>query len=99
MSRNRDIKTLHEMTGFKYSILRKALKTNGWNSWRALCSINGVDPDCFFELGNKCGEFIEDLRTALLPICEAVTQFVATFTEVLQKEGLEILDVGGEKND
>jgi hypothetical protein len=96
MSRNRDIKTLHEMTGFKYSVLRKALKTNGWNSWRALCSIDGVDPDCLFELGSKCGEFIEDLCTALLPICEAVTQFVATFTEVLQKEGLELLDVGGE---
>lgn len=97
MSRNRDIKTLHEMTGFKYSVLRKALKTNGWNSWRAICSIKGVDPDCLFELGIKCGGFFEDLRTALLPICEAVTQFVATFTEEIQKEALEILEVGGEE--
>lgn len=95
MSRNRDIKTLHEMTGIKYSELRNALKANGWNSWRALCSIKGVNPDCLFELGIKCGEFIEDFRKAMLPICEAVAQFVATFTEVIQKEVLEILDIGG----
>ena len=85
MSRNRDIKALHEMTGLNYSVLRKALKTNGWNSWRALCSIKGVDPDCLFELGSKCGEFIEDFRKALHPICEAVAQFAATFTEVIQE--------------
>lgn len=97
MSRNKDIKALHEMTGFNYSVLRKALKSNGWNSWRALCSIKGVDPDCLFEFGSKFGEFIEDFCKALLPICEAVAQFVATFTEAIQKEGLELLDLGGEE--
>lgn len=33
MGRNKDIKTLHALSGFKYSYLRKRLKVHKWNYW------------------------------------------------------------------
>lgn len=36
MSRNKDIKLLHEMTGLSYRKCRSLMKANGWHLWKAL---------------------------------------------------------------
>ena len=96
MSRNKDIETLHILTGFRYSVLRKALKANGWNTWRALCDVKGIDPDCIFDLGNRCANFIKDFCEAMRPMMEAFTNFAETFAEALRSEALALLEAGGE---
>lgn len=91
MSRNKDIKMLHDLTGYDYSVLRKALKANKWDSWKAVCDIKGIDPDAIFELGRKCGEFVRQLSEALKPALETLGKAVATMAEVAKKQTLTSL--------
>ena len=37
MSRNKDIKALHQITGYNYSVCRKMLKNSKWRLDNALC--------------------------------------------------------------
>ena len=99
MSRNKDIETLHILTGFRYSVLRKALKANGWNTWRALCDVKGIDPDYIFDLGNQCAKFLKDFCEAMRPMMEAITNLAETFAEAIRSEGLALLEAGGENDD
>ena len=96
MSRNKDIETLHILTGFRYSVLRKALKANGWNTWRALCDVKGIDPDAVFELGNKIGQFMQDFVEAMRPTFEAIAEAAATIAEEMKNAVPELLEAGGE---
>ncbi len=89
MSRNKDIKMLHDLTGYDYSVLRKALKANKWDSWKALCSIKGIDPDAFFEFGRKCGELARQLSEALKPAIEAIGKAAATMAEAVKNQTFE----------
>lgn len=91
MSRNKDIKMLHDLTGYDYSVLRKALKANKWDSWKAVCSIKGIDPDAIFELGRKCGEIVKHLSEALKPAFEAIGEAAATMIEAVKKQTLTSL--------
>lgn len=99
MGRNKDIKELHELTGFKYSELRKALKANSWNGWRALCDLKGIDPDSIFELGTQCAKFMRDFSESLRPVMEAIANITETFAEAISSEGLALLEAGGETNE
>jgi hypothetical protein len=94
MSRNKDIKMLHDFTGCDYSVLRKALKANKWDLWKAECSVKGIDPDAIFELGRKCGEFVRQLSEALKPSIEAIGKAAATMAEAVKNQTFE----GGAKS-
>ena len=94
MGRNKEIKMLHELTGEPYSVLRKTLKANGWNSWRALCYIKGVDPDWLPEFAKKCEEFVKDFVEVMRPLTEAIADFVKNFTEAITEAGLDLLEIG-----
>lgn len=73
MSRNKDIKFLHEFTGMPYSVCRRQMKACGWDLMKAL----GVDtvkeiievmPDIIDNLGKAINRVLASLGTALKTI-------------------------------
>lgn len=73
MSRNKDIKYLHEFTGLPYSVCRRRMKACGWDLIKAI----GLDqmktiieamPDIIDNLNKTMNRFLAGLGTALKTI-------------------------------
>ena len=45
MSRNKDIKYLHDVTGWSYKLCRQKMKDNNWDLWQALIDMANILAD------------------------------------------------------
>jgi len=79
MSRNRDIENLHQVTGLKYSALRKELKANGWDYWRTYHKIQNGLAYSFYK-------FIDALDDAFTPILKELTEITRILAEALKND-------------
>lgn len=73
MSKNKDIKYLHEFTGLPYSVCRRRMKACGWDLMKAIGfdrvkEIIEVMPDIIDNLGKAMNRFLAGLGTALKTI-------------------------------
>ena len=59
MSRNKDIRFMHEVTGKPYSVCRQELKAHNWNVYEAI----GFD-DLICNLNNALTDTVETMRCA-----------------------------------
>ena len=75
MSRNKDIKLLHELTGWSYKECRKQMKDNHWN----LCQAFN-----FEELISKLPDLMEDISIAIAKVYEATADVVKSLKKVLE---------------
>ena len=66
MSKNKDIETLHRITGEPYRVCRAKMKANGWDIWAAL----GFP--ILATVQNVADELVESFRPLLDAICETV---------------------------
>ena len=70
MSRNKDIKFLHEITGMPYSVCRRQMKACGWDLMKALGydsieKIIEAMPDIIDNLGKAMNRLLAGIGTAL----------------------------------
>lgn len=70
MSRNKDIKFLHEFTGLPYSVCRRRMKACGWDLMKAIGSdqirrIIEALPDIIDNLGKAMNRLLAGIGTAL----------------------------------
>lgn len=75
MSRNKDIKLLHEWTGWPYKECRKQMKDHHWN----LCQVFN-----FEELISKLPDLMESVSIAIAKVYEATADVVKSFNKVLE---------------
>lgn len=75
MSRNKDIKLLHEWTGWSYKECRKQMKDNHWN----LCQAFN-----FEELISKLPDLLEDVSIAIAKVYEATADVVKSLKKALE---------------
>ena len=73
MSRNKDIKFLHEFTGMPYSVCRRQMKACGWDLMKALGydqmeKIIEAMPDIIDNLGKAMNRILASIGTALKTI-------------------------------
>lgn len=73
MSKNKDIKYLHEFTGLPYSVCRRRMKACRWDLMKAIGfdqvkEIIEVMPDIIDNLGKAMNRFLAGLGTALKTI-------------------------------
>lgn len=80
MSRNKDIKLLHEWTGWSYKKCRKQMKDNHWDLCRAFN---------FGELISKFPDLLEDVSIAIAKVYEATADIVKSLKKVLESVDTE----------
>lgn len=73
MSKNKDIKYLHELTGLPYSVCRRRMKACGWDLMKAIGfdQVKGmieVLPDIIDNLGKAMNGLLAGIGTALKTI-------------------------------
>ena len=73
MSRNKDIKALHDWTGLSYKECRQLMKSNNWILISALMDANGWKLPKFLENFSKAiQDFGRALAESLNKVCEAL---------------------------
>lgn len=75
MSRNKDIKLLHEWTGWPYKECRKQMKDHHWN----LCQAFN-----FEEIISKLPDLLEDVSIAIAKVYEATADVVKSLKKALE---------------
>lgn len=75
MSRNKDIKLLHEWTGWSYKECRKQMKDHHWDLWQAFN---------FEELISKLPDLLENISMAIAKVYEATADVVKSLMKVLE---------------
>ena len=75
MSRNKDIKALHDWTGLSYKECRQLMKSNNWILISALIDANAWELPKFLENFSKAiQDFGRALAESLNKACEALAQ-------------------------
>ncbi len=80
MSRNKDIKYLHKITGLSYKECRTLMKENHWDWWRAWLSSKGSCYKPLLGVMDAVSDVSNALAKAINEFGEAVTK---TFNEVI----------------
>lgn len=75
MSRNKDIKLLHEWTGWSYKECRKQMKDHHWDLWQAFN---------FEERISKLSDPLENISMAIAKVYEATADVVKSLKKVLE---------------
>lgn len=96
MSRNKDIKFLHEFTGLPYSVCRRRMKACGWDLMKAIGSdqirrIIEAMPDIIDNLGKAMNRILAGIGTALKTIGQSLEE---TYGELEVKP----IEIGGNAN-
>lgn len=78
MSRNKDIKYLHDVTGWSYKTCRQKMKDNHWDLWQAL----GYG-EAFNYFLDKLPEIVNDIADSLKMFIDAAVDFVNSFADVI----------------
>lgn len=96
MSRNKDIKFLHEFTGLPYSVCRRRMKACGWDLMKAIGSdqirrIIEAMPDIIDNLGKAINRLLAGIGTALKIIGQNLEE---TYGELEVKP----IEIGGNAN-
>lgn len=73
MSRNKDIKYLHELTGWSYKYCRQKMKENHWDWWKA------------WGLGDVVENTMDALQGALNAVYESFEKVAKDFVEAFSK--------------
>lgn len=81
MSRNKDIKFLHEYTGKSYKECRADLKANNWDVWRVLC------PE-FYALSDTVKNISEAMSNFFRAVGEATGTAIKELARVLKETEL-----------
>lgn len=74
MSRNKDIKLLHEITGWSYKECRKRMKENQWD-WYKACG--------FQEIIDRIPSIMDGVSEALTKVTESAADMVNTIKEFI----------------
>lgn len=75
MSRNKDIKLLHEWTGWSYKECRKQMKEHHWDLYQALG---------FEELMQTIPSLLDDVSRAVAKVYEATADIVKSIKKTLE---------------
>lgn len=81
MSRNKDIKLLHDMTGLSYKECRALMKANNWD----LCKALPID-DIIKQLPEALANCFKVLSDTLTYIAETTQKLIEDFNKALMKE-------------
>lgn len=91
MSRNKDIKLLHEWTGWSYKECRKQMKDNHWDLCQALN---------FEELISKLPDLLESVSIAVTKVYEATVDVLKSFKKALESiDTDQLLSIYAKTND
>lgn len=82
MSRNKDIKYMHEVTGQPYSVCRKKLKESHWDLWEAM----GYG-EALALINTFAGNFSSVMRDALDALYDAVQDIAKSATLAVEQIG------------
>ncbi len=100
MSRNKDIRLLHVLTGDPYSVCRRRMKRNHWNLTYAI-----IEGTPYAALLDAVKATTDKLKDCFVPLSEVVNTFNETLRDALKHclEGNEVDqvifdDFGGDDN-
>lgn len=82
MSRNKDIKLLHEITGWSYKECRKRMKANHWDISKVLGDLFDQMPEI---ISNTLDVMREALNFAASTCEEFISQFSQAFSDAFNK--------------
>ena len=88
MSRNKDIKFLHDATGLSYKVCRQKMKDHHWDLWQAL----GYDEALKF-ISDKLPELCKDLADAINNMAEFATDMMNNLAESIRNIDLGPIDI------
>lgn len=88
MSRNKDIKLLHEMTGRSYKECRAIMKANHWCLWSAY----GAEFSAVFDNTTQIiGNMLDGLSEAIWQMAEATRHMVDSLADAISNIDIEQL--------
>ena len=87
VSRNKDIKLLHEMTGWSYKECRTRMKANHWDISKVLGDLFDQFPEI---ISNTLNVMREALNLVSTSCQEFICQFSQAFSELLNNSGESI---------
>lgn len=79
MSRNKDIKFLHDFTGLPYSVCRQRMKKCNWDLWRAI----GIDEIKSLLDGGVLTNALEVVAEAMNGLLESFRKSLRSITKML----------------
>ena len=74
MSRNKDIKLLHDMTGLAYKECRALMKKNHWDYWRAFFDAKNLPYGSIMDFANEFSKNITMICNTLGDMCREVIE-------------------------
>ena len=88
MSRNKDIKFLHNVTGLSYKVCRQKMKDNHWDVWKAL----GYDEMIKF-LSDRFPELCKDVADAINNVAEFAVEMINNLADAIRNIDIGPIDI------